>query len=267
MLHIKCYFCASITHNHTLSTNMTLSEYLTLFFTVLIGGGFGFYLQRKRFESLQLVLSFSGAFLLGISLLHLMPTVYVQQKEQAGLWILLGFFIQLFLEQLSTGVEHGHVHAAEKGTRGFALQIMLGLCLHAFMEGMPLSGYAGIHELQHAGHSHNHHHLLYGIILHKAPAAFALVMVLLGSGIKPARVLAYLFIFAAMTPAGALLTQLTQLSADNFSVLLAMVIGSFLHIATTILFESGGTRAHRVPIKKILAILLGVGLALLTMLG
>lgn len=246
---------------------MTISEYLTLFLTVLIGGGIGLYLQRQRFDNLKLVLSFSGAFLMGISVLHLMPTVYLQQKEQAGLWILLGFFIQLFLEQLSTGVEHGHVHAEDKAPKGFAIQIMLGLCLHAFMEGMPLSGYAGIHDAEHAGHSHNHNHLLFGIILHKAPAAFALVMVLVGSGLKRSLVITYLFIFAAMTPAGALLTQLTKLSPDTFSVLLAVVIGSFLHIATTILFESGGSRSHHVSGKKILAILLGVSLSLLTMLA
>lgn len=244
---------------------MTTVQYFLLFFTVLLGGGLGFYLQRLNRSHLNLVLAFSGAFLLGITVLHLMPTVYIQQKEAAGLWILLGFFIQLMLEQLSTGVEHGHIHAHDHGRRGFAIQVMLGLCVHAFLEGMPLSGYDSIHEAH--GHDHTHNHLLYGIILHKAPAAFALVVLLLSSHIRPGIVIFSLFFFAVMSPAGALVTKLADVDQATFSILLAVVIGSFLHIATTILFESGDVKEHRVSWKKLAAIIIGVGLSLFTMIS
>ncbi len=243
---------------------MTISQYLLLFFTVLLGGGIGFYVQHQSRNNLRLVLAFSGAFLLGITVLHLMPSVYVQQREQAGLWILLGFFIQLALEQLSTGVEHGHVHTHPHAPKGFAVQVMIGLSLHAFLEGMPLSGYEGIHDV--ADHSHTHNHLLYGVVLHKAPAAFALVVLLLSSQFKRHIAIVCLLFFAAMSPAGAMLTQLTHMGKEAFSILLAVVIGSFLHIATTILFESGESREHRVSGKKLLAIVAGTGLSLLTML-
>ncbi len=242
---------------------MNIAQYILLFSTVLLGGGIGLYVQYQNRNNLRLILAFSGAFLLGITVLHLMPTVYVQQHERAGLWILLGFFIQLALEQLSTGVEHGHVHTHAHASKGFAIQVMLGLCLHAFLEGMPLSGYEGIHETE--LHAHSHNHLLYGVVLHKAPAAFALVVLLLSSQFRRQVVIVCLLCFAAMSPAGAMLTQLIHVNHATFSVLLAIVIGSFLHIATTILFESGESRQHHVSRKKLIAIVAGIGLSLLTM--
>jgi zinc transporter ZupT len=244
---------------------MSTGQYLLLFFAVILGGGIGLYLQRQNRTNLKVVLAFSGAFLLGITVLHLMPSVYEQQKEQAGLWILLGFFIQLALEQLSTGVEHGHVHVHSHAPRGFAIQVMIGLSLHAFLEGMPLSGYEDIHGADQ--HDHTHNHLLYGVVLHKAPAAFALVVLLLSSQIKKSVVIACLVFFAAMSPAGALLTQVARVNQATFGILLAIVIGSFLHIATTILFESGERGHHGVSRRKLIAIVFGVGMALLTMLG
>jgi len=242
---------------------MSIFQYLLLFGSVLIGGGIGFKLPYQDARYLRLILAFSGAFLLGIAVLHLMPSVYLHLKEQAGLWILLGFFIQLALEQLSTGVEHGHIHPDSHAPKGFAIQVMIGLCLHAFLEGMPLSGYAEIHSQQFSGHSHNP--LYYGIILHKAPAAFALVVLLLSSQFRTKTVMLCLLCFAAMSPAGALLTQFAGLNQENLILLLAVVIGSFLHIATTILFESGELRDHRMSRKKLLAILAGTGFSLLTL--
>jgi zinc transporter ZupT len=242
---------------------MTLVQYLLLFLAVLIGGGIGFKLPYRDARHLKLILAFSGAFLLGIAVLHLMPAVYVEQKEAAGLWILLGFFIQLALEQLSTGVEHGHVHTDAHAPKGFAVQVMIGLSLHAFLEGMPLSGYQHIHEMALPSHSHNH--LLYAVVLHKAPAAFALVILLLGSGFTRQTALLCLLCFAAMSPAGALFTHLAGVKPHSFSVLLAVVIGSFLHIATTILFESGGQKDHKMSRQKLVVILAGVGVSLLTL--
>ena len=48
-------------------------------------------------------------------------------------------------------------------------------------------------------------------------------------------------------------------------VLVVVVAGAFIHIATTIFFESG-TRQHLLTRQKITAILLGVGLGLTTLL-
>ncbi|MEL6636098.1 MAG: ZIP family metal transporter [Bacteroidota bacterium] len=248
---------------------MLLGQYLLLFLTVIIGGASAFYLRRQNQSNLQLALSFSGAYLLGISVLHLMPTVFAGGEESVGLWVLLGFFIQLFLEQLSGGVEHGHLHVHDKASTGFAVQVMLGLCLHAFIEGMPLANYEDFHQAL-PGHEHHSEHLLIGIILHKVPAAFALVLLLLFSNYRERLVWFCLVLFAFMSPLGAALVHLVAggepLSPQIMHILLAIVVGSFLHIATTILFEVDSSHRHRIPWKRLLAIVVGISGALLTLL-
>src|SRR5438477_1765455 len=86
---------------------------MTLLFAAPLLGGLAALLFRKQAEAnYKLVLSFSGAFLFTIILLHLFPTVF-QNTPNAGLFVLVGFFIQILLEQLTHGIEHGHFHAHE----------------------------------------------------------------------------------------------------------------------------------------------------------
>lgn len=243
---------------------MALWEYIILFGTVILGGGIAFFVKSENRNLLQTALSFSGAFILGISVLHLMPVIYSIQQPNIGLWIIGGFFIQLLLEQLSAGVEHGHIHVHSHQQSHFALQVMFGLCVHAFVEGMPLNSYHHLH------HDHGHgHHLLFGIILHKAPAAFALVLLFLLAEYSKKTVFMMLLIFASMSPLGAALSG--YLGANNIISttmnynILAFVLGSFLHIATTILFETDNTAHHNIPKMKLIAIIFGLGMAILTM--
>lgn len=242
---------------------MSFIEYLLLFISVLLGGGIGFYVKKNNKRVLSLVLAFSGAYLLGITVLHLMPGVFYSSDVMMGGYVLGGFFIQLFLEQLSGGVEHGHLHAQKEANSSFALSIMIGLCLHAFLEGMPLSSYESLHIHSH-GHTHGHNHLLYGIILHKAPAAFALVVLLLMSDFSKKIVALCLVIFAMMSPVGGLLAENLNLSIEMQKALVAVVIGSFLHISTTIIFEADGG-SHKISRLKLGAIILGMGIAFLSL--
>jgi len=100
--------------------------------------------------------------------------------------------------------------------------------------------------------------------LHKAPAAFALVLLLLWSGFKQWLVILCLFIFASMSPLGSFLATLIQPQPEVLRALIAVVIGSFLHIATTILFETDNTH-HKISWVKLLVILAGFGLSLSTL--
>ncbi|MCB0644466.1 MAG: ZIP family metal transporter [Phaeodactylibacter sp.] len=245
---------------------MTFWHYLLLFSVVILSGAIAFLVRERGKSFLKIALSFSGAYILGITALHLMPSVFALHDHQPGLWILAGFFIQLFLEHLSMGVEHGHIHTTRKdGHRVVAFSIMLGLCLHAFLEGMPLGNYQDFHQIHHQGHVHGHEHLLYGIILHKAPAAFSLTAILIASGFSRRLSLIYLLVFAAMSPLGALTGTYFIQSANVQNIFLSMVIGSFLHIATTILFEADNSSHHTISYQKLFAILVGVGLAILTL--
>ncbi len=243
---------------------MAIWQYIALFLTVLAGGGLALRLKKYNPANLRLVLAFSGAYLLGITILHLMPGVYLQADTLSGLWILGGFLIQLMLEQLSRGVEHGHIHARAHG--GFSYSILLGLCLHAFIEGLPLNDYSSLHQLHH-GPDHDDNHLFYGIVLHKAPAAFALAILLLWSKVRTPVIWLSLFVFAAISPLGAFIASLFTISVATLTNLVALVIGSFLHISTTILFEADDSHQHRIPWLKMLVILIGLGVALLTLYG
>jgi zinc transporter ZupT len=232
---------------------MDAMNFFWLFGSALIGGLLVFLLPSTRKQHLQLILSFSGAFLFAVTLLHLIPEVYGELGYKAGGYVLAGFFIQLILEQLSRGVEHGHIHLPHGRPNLYLSSVVLGLSLHAFLEGMPLGG----------GHEHDHVNgsFLAGIALHKFPAAFALASILRASGIKSGILVLLVTLFALMSPAGALTGASFEV---HYDIILAIVIGSFLHISTTILFESGSA-SHKVNIPKILAILAGVSIALLTL--
>lgn len=246
---------------------MSTWQYLLLFFAVFLGGGLAFfYIRSNTRPVLQMVLSFCGAYVLGITVLHLIPSIYEEPNHLIGLWVLAGFFIQLLLEQFSKGVEHGHMHEPH-GTAPpiFAFQIMFGLGVHAFMEGLPLSGFAAFHNLHHAM-EHSSNPMFYGVILHKAPEAFALTSLLLISKFKKGGVFLCLIVFSALSPLAAALANWMQFSPEVMAILIALVIGSLLHISTTILFESDPNVNHHIPVKKLLAIALGVGCSMLTLL-
>jgi len=228
---------------------------IIILFLAAFGGGISVFLFKGgNHKQLKLVLSFSGAYLFGITVLHLIPDAYHGNDNLVGVFILIGFLFQIVLEQFSDGIEHGHIHkhthVADKIV--FPLGIMVSLCLHAFLEGMPLA-------------EGQQNQLVFGIALHHIPAAFALGSVLLSSTIKKGSTIFYLFMFAIMAPAGYFFSSaLSSGGIGNlqhyFNRIMGVVIGIFLHISTTILFESSAD--HKFNMRKMVAVLLGVGIAL-----
>ncbi|OAV45472.1 ZIP family metal transporter [Lewinella sp. 4G2] len=251
---------------------MAIWQYLLLFLSVVLGGGIAQYLSSRsssadqaiRKQFLPLLLSFSGAYLLGIAAMELMPTVFRDDTMHSGIWVLAGFLVQVLLESFSQGIEHGHVHAHQHAGAGFALTIMVGLGLHAFLEGLPL-GTVG--DLAHHGHAHAHvdgGHLLWGIVLHKIPAAFALALLLRSSGFSTVFTWSCLCIFAALSPLGAAAGAMVSVDPVWTNRILALVIGSFLHIATTIIYEADGGREHGISLPKLAVVLAGILVAYFT---
>lgn len=235
---------------------MSPIHYSILFTSIFLGGAAAFRYREQLQGYLPLLLSFSGAYIVGITALHLIPETFHGGEHHLGLFLLAGFLGQLLLDQLTTGVEHGHIHAAHKPNLGFVLKIMIGLCIHSFLEGMPLN--------QTAENGANHHqHLLWGIILHEIPASFTLTSLLLISSFNKKTALLCLIIYASMSSLGALTTAFSSFSEGTLKILMAFVIGTFLHISTTILFEADS--GHKIAIKKLIAILLGAGIAIMTM--
>ena len=211
-------------------------------------------------NKLKLLIAFSGAYLLSITALHLLPEVFTGDDRGAyfGSFVLVGFFIQVMLEYFSGGIEHGHVHTHRSA--GLPVGLMIGLCLHAFLEGMPLGGGDAGHS--HHGHEHSHspglEPLLLGIVLHKYPVAMVFLAMLLNSGLAKPKAYGLLAVFAAMAPLGTLLSGVDVIGQYHRESL-AIVIGIFLHVSTTILFES--SEGHRFNAYKMLAIAAGLALA------
>lgn len=222
-----------------------------LFFFPFIGGIIGLSLQSEKTRQLKLFLAFSGAFLVSITILNLIPEVYSAMGATAGYYILAGFFFQIIIDYFTQGVEHGHLHT-HKHHNSFPVSIFIALSVHALLEGF---GVGGISFTE-----HTRSNLVFAIGLHELPAAFALAVVLKNSGNKK-RHIAWIVLYALMVPIG-LLTgyNLVHLSS-KFIAVIAVVIGVFLHISTTILFEN--TEDHTYGRKKLIAIAIGLGVALL----
>jgi zinc and cadmium transporter len=235
---------------------MNLQMYILLFLSVIISGTSVLYINISN-KNLKLVLSFSGAYLFAISVLHLIPEIYLSGTTNVGIYILIGFFAQILLEFFSEGIEHGHIHIHKHDHQhsAFPYAMMIGLSVHSFLEGMPLANIATV----------SHRSLLTGIILHNIPIAMALMTMLLQSHISKRNAVLWLIVFASITPLGTFTSYaIGENMIGNFSVyfdkIMAVVVGIFLHISTTILFES--SENHRFNLLKFMVILLGAGFAL-----
>ena len=114
-------------------------------------------------------------------------------------------------------------------------------------------------ELPEAGPVYDVNAILIGIALHRAPAAFALMTVLaVQLGSRP-KALLYLAGFSLAAPAGLLMSsyfaETNVLTSSGLIYLYALVSGNFLHISTTIVFES--SPEHRFNAVKLLVALVG----------
>jgi zinc transporter ZupT len=128
---------------------------------------------------------------------------------------------------------------------------LAGLCVHAFVEAMALGRADSYHDPA------SRRLLLWSIVLHNYPVSIALLAILLHSGLGRAKALGGLGLFAAMAPLGLVISGHTVL-AKHSRELMAVVIGIFMHIATTILFEA--EEGHRIQRLKLAAIVLGTAL-------
>ncbi len=240
---------------------MTLTEYFLLLLLPVLAGLLAI-LSSKSIVGIQnLLVALSGSFLFGITILDLGPQVLQLDKSWINAFVLIGFLLQVFSEYFSKGIEHGHVHAGEGAN--MLWPVMIGLSIHSLIEGIPLTGSA------HASMA-MHESLFWAILLHKLPAAFALGTLIALSKKKRLFSILILFIFACLTPISSILTQFfIQNKIQGFihalPYILALVAGSFLHISTTLMFESG-SRSHHFNFQKLLAIVLGFIAAILIVL-
>lgn len=232
---------------------------ITVLFASAMAGGMAVKVLGRQTGSIRYPLIFAGSFLFSITIIHIMPEVFTlgENPIRLGLFILFGFFFQQLLEYFTSGVEHGHSHTHEHLSGASRLGLVVALIIHSFLEGALLTHDSPFHE-QHESYS-----LLIGIVLHKVPAAFALVTTLRSGEKVSGQVWMILILFSVASPAGLLLSDgLLSLSDQNLLALFAFVSGSFLHISTTIFVESSPN--HHFGLKKFAISLSGAALAIIT---
>ncbi|MGZ3899116.1 MAG: ZIP family metal transporter [Bacteroidia bacterium] len=222
--------------------------------------------------SLRLLLAFSAAYLFSISIIHLLPEAFghapsshneiiITNVKLTGLFIVLGFCLQLALDTFSTGIEHGHVHLHSKDCHDhLPFGIIIGLMLHSFLEGLPIYNLNGDPESASA----INHQLIYGLVLHNIPISIAFVLLLKEHKTKQFNIFLLLTGFSLMTPLGFLFSySLQSFGLNNYhqysQAAFAIVIGIFLHISTAILFET--SEHHKYNVAKIVMMISGIVLA------
>lgn len=223
--------------------------YILLLLSVLLGFLLVFLIKPSQ-KIVRLLLAFSGAYLLSVTVLHLLPEVYLQATNYKviGIFILSGIILQSVLESFSKGAEHGHIHM-HGDSKAFPTLLFVSLCLHAFSEGLPI---------ENSGEN-----LLWAIVVHKIPIAIVLTTLLLHTKHAKKTIFIWILIFGLMSPLGVLLAEKIPFFTNYNREITALIIGVFLHISTIILFES--SENHTFNFKKFTAILLGILLTIFTL--
>ncbi|WP_417367910.1 ZIP family metal transporter [Flavobacterium beibuense] len=235
--------------------------YILPLLSVILGYVMALILKPTNRKNLKLLLAFSGAFLLSLTVMHLLPEVYEaslhdhhghdhdhSHNNPIGLYIMAGIIFQIILEYFSKGAEHGHVHGSghnnEHDHSKMPWLLFISLCIHALLEGMPVS---------------HHHGMAWGIAIHHFPIAIILTAFFINSGLNKTIVMLFMLVFAFMTPLGTLLSEQLHFIEHYFTEISAVVIGILFHISSTIIFESN--EGHKFNLAKLLAIILGVIMA------
>lgn len=201
-------------------------------------------LKPKTPVALKLILAFSGAFLLSITVFHLLPEIFSNNKKIIPLWIMGGIVLQIILEFFSKGAEHGHFHTND--TMKFPIWLWTSLCIHAFIEGLPLSEESD---------------LSWGIFIHKIPIGMILVFLVDQTHVSKLLKWIAFILFAIMTPLGNTFMNLIPELEHYRAEITALVVGILLHISTTIIFES--TQNHSFNVRKFSAIMVAIVIAYL----
>ncbi|TDE52984.1 ZIP family metal transporter [Flavobacterium sp. GT3P67] len=218
-------------------------NYLLPLLSVIIGYIVALIIRPKNKTNLKLLLAFSGSFLLSLTVMHLLPEIYESENPNIGLFIMLGILFQIILEFFSKGAEHGHVHGHEIMTQ-IPWLLFVSLCIHAFLEGFPVS---------------HHHDLAIGIAIHHLPIAIILTTFFINASLNKKAIFFFMITFAVMTPLGTILSDYLPILNVYYTEITAIVIGILFHISSTIIFES--SEGHKFNIAKVSMIVIGIALA------
>jgi zinc transporter ZupT len=236
--------------------------YSSLFFASILSGLSVFLFNKNNQKALKLITVFGGAFLFAVCFVDLIPAMFevhnhngCEHKHHSiipiGAFILIGFLIQLLLEQLSHGAEHGHIHyGEEKKSIISSIMLLIGVSIHAFLEGFPIVA-QGTPNIS----------MITGIIIHNIPLSIVLVGAFLQSGLSKTKSILLLAIFASMAIFGSLLNNNLDILHPYQNMILGIVVGILLHVATTTLFDS--EESHKYNLTRFLIVILAFVIVIL----
>lgn len=202
-----------------------------VFIAALAGGLWGG-ANRVSAERTHLVLALAAGLFLGVAFLDLLPTAFAPISEggaaaSAGGLALLGFLLIYVVEKgvapLLTGPRTKNSHAT------VAITVLLGLSVHSLVEGGALT----LPTVDHGESSFNYGMLL-SITLHKGAAGVALGSLFALANFSLREIIAYVTLFALVTPLGVLVTSLgagVWISASDMAALSAISAGVFVYVA------------------------------------
>jgi zinc transporter ZupT len=143
-------------------------------------------------------------------------------------------------------------------TRASSWGLMISLSIHGLIEGIPVSAAS-----DHIDSPLAWSPLLLGVLLHKAPTTFALAALLLRQKATPLQLWSAVLWVSCCTPLGLWIGHGLGHTSDGnrelLHALMALATGSFLQIASTILFESSNN--HKFNWFQLSGALLGAYLA------
>jgi len=239
-------------------------HYIITFTAIILGFLIALFLKPQKKRNIKLLLAFSGAFLLSLTVLHLLPELFeeshhVHEGDQVnssipvGVFIMIGILFQIILEFFSKGAEHGHVHVhtdENNELHHIPWLLFISLCIHALLEGFPI---------------HENTNLAYGIAVHHFPIAIILTLFFVNAKMNKFMVFVFMFSFALMTPLGTLLAEELHFAQHYSKEISAIVVGILFHISSTIIFESN--EGHKFNLAKVTMIALGFLLAYVMEMG
>lgn len=224
---------------------------LILFIFPFLAGLLPLFIRQQNTKFINILLVVGGSYLLCACLYHLIPEAFSYQHNNIhtiGLFLLLGFLMQLILEQLSHGMEHGHGYKnLNSKLYKYNTGLLISLSVHAFTESIPLA------------YSTNNIEIILGIAIHHIPIGILLTNYSVNQSCSKFLSILVVIIFSLASPLGYLSGfVIINSSLSHISPFVtAFASGIMLYIATTVLFESSSSE-HIFNKASFLSIIAGI---------
>lgn len=189
-------------------------------------GGMAIVSFKKKWTEafLSIVVALSAGFMLSASILRMLPES-LALSSKAPLFMLIGYLAVYFFESLFSA----HFHLGEKAHQGrkfdptVGISAFIGLCLHAFFDGVSIA--SGFFITQKLGFL-----IFLATILHKIPEGAMLASIMLTSGLNKRLAFGSTLMLGFSTILGALLTSIVS---NMVGLALAISTGIIIYVAAS----------------------------------